>query len=371
VSTKQEQPVVAVLGSVANKMKSNMTNGSPIWFPLLLWKGVILFLKYVARSIRRLRKWLFSKDGAVFLSAFALVLVFGAFWILDTLRSGFSILEDGETLEASRTVPAVPNPVVARIGLETLRLNDVLEFARQDGKLQPEERLTAGEAIERGLVEDAIDQTLLARAAADDGLVSDPEVRAKLTAARNRILAAAFLEQQVQENVTEEMARELYQAQRRNMAGGEEVRLRELVVADAQSAMDISASLNAGLSFEELIANNSIADSAANAGDLGYISTDRLPDAYADQAGSLSPGLYTLPFETEAGWVILKVEGRQRITPPAYSQLEDELMEFLRLRTIDTTVADLRERSRVEIVEPGSLPATEPAETSNPASLRN
>nr|GGH95462.1 hypothetical protein GCM10011355_12060 [Aquisalinus luteolus] len=340
-----------------------------MWFPLLVWKGVTIFFRYTGRSARKVRRWLVSKDGAVFLSAFALVLLFGAFWIMDTLRTGFS--EAGEQEMASNgDIPAVPNPIVARIGTETMRLNDVLEFARQDGKLQADERLTAEEVIERGLVEDAIDQTLLARAASDEGLVSDPEVRAKLTAARNRILAAAFLESQVEENVTEEMARELYQAQRRSMASGEEIRLRELVVADAETAMDISASLNAGLPFEELIANNSIAESAASVGDLGYRSLDRLPEGYADQAGSLSAGLYTLPFQTEAGWVILRVEGRQRITPPAYSQLEDELMEFLRLRTIDTTVADLRERSKVEVIEPGSLPPA-PVETRDPATLRN
>lgn len=341
-----------------------------MWFPLLVWKGVTIFFRYIGRSGRKFRRWLISKDGAVFLSAFALVLVFGAFWILDTLRTGFSEAVDQETAGKTGSVPAIPNPIVARIGMETIRLNDVLEFARQDGKLQADEFLGAAEAIERGLVEDAIDQTLLARAAADDGLVSDPEVRAKLTAARNRILAAAFLEKQVEENVTEEMARELYQAQRRSMASGEEIRLRELVVADAQTAMEISASLNAGFSFEELIANNSIAETAASGGDLGYRSLDRLPAGYADQAGSLSAGLYTLPFETDAGWVILKVEGRQRITPPPYSKLEDELMEFLRLRTIDTTVATLRERSNVQVIEPGSLPP-QPVETRDPATLRN
>ncbi|GGD04612.1 peptidylprolyl isomerase [Aquisalinus flavus] len=352
-------------------MKDKMKNGSPIWFPLLIWKGVTIFLGHIARTMRKVRRWLVSKDGAVFLSAFTLVLILGAFWILDALRTGFSVADEAEVVSAQGAIPAMPDPVVARIGVETMRLNDVLEFARQDGKLQAGERLSAAEAIERGLVEDAINQTLLARAAADDGLVSDPEVRAKLTAARNRILAAAYLESQVADNVTEDMARELYQAQRRSMANGEEIRLRELVVADAQTAMEISASLNAGLSFEELIANNSIAESVANGGDLGYRPLDRLPDAYVNQAGSLSAGLYTLPFETEAGWVILKVEGRQRITPPAYAQVEDELMEFLRLRTIDTTVESLRERSRVEVIEPGSELPAQAVDTRDPATLRN
>lgn len=349
-----------------------MKNGSSSWFPLLFWKGVTILLGYLARTGRKLRRWLVSKDGAVFLSAFALVLLFGTFWILDALRTGFSVAGDEEEIvSAQGAIPAVPDPVVARIGMETMRLNHVLEFARQDGKLQPDERLSAAEAIERGLVEDAVNQTLLARAAADDGLVSDPQVRAKLTAARNRILAAAFLERQVAENVTEDMARELYQAQRRSMSNGEEIRLRELVVADAQTAMEISAALNAGLSFEELIANNSIAGSAANGGDLGYRSLERLPDAYASHAGSLSAGLYTLPFETEAGWVILKVDGRQRITPPAYAQVEEELMEFLRLRTIDTTLESLRERSKVEVIEPGNELPAPAVETRDPATLRN
>ena len=341
-----------------------------MWFFLLAWKGLFIFIRSWGRTLRKVRRWLTSRDGAVFLSALALVLMFGGFWILDTLRTGFSEIGETEAVGAEAAMSAAPNPILARIGAEVIRLNDVLEFARQDGKLQAGERLSAAEAIERGLVEDAVNQTLLARAAADEGLVSDPEVRAKLTAARNRILAAAFLERQVEENVTEDAARELYQAQRRSMASGEEIRLRELVVADAQTAMDISASLNAGLPFEELIANNSIAESAASGGDLGYRPLDRLPAGYAEQAGSLSAGLYTLPFETAAGWVILKVEGRQRITPPAYGQLEAELMEFLRLRTIDATVASLRESANVEIIEPGTLPPGQP-EPRDAATLRN
>lgn len=342
---------------------------SPAWFGVLFASGLRLLWRRSGMLFTGIGRWLFSRDGGAFVCVLSLVLIFGGLWIANTLLP--APLAEIETDQREDAPAAVQdNLVLARIGSRPVYLEEVLEFARQEGRLGERESLTAREAIARGLVEDAIDQRLLAQAAADEGLISAPDVRARLTAARNRILSAAYLEHRLGEEVTAEAARELYQMQRSSMEAGEEIRLRELVVSDAAQAMELSAALGGGIPFDQIVRNNSIVPSAANGGDLGFMPIGDMPDAYAERVGNLSVGLYTLPFQTEAGWAIVKVEGRQRITPPSYRTLEGELMEFLRLRTIETTVNELREEAEVEMIDPDSLAAGE-QENRQSGSLRN
>ena len=95
-----------------------------------------------------------------------------------------------------------------------------------------------------------------------------------------------------------------------------EARTRLLIEAAASgSSSDADATkklLATGASFEALAMERST-DSATrfNGGDLGYLTADVMPDAYAQAIKTAQVGQVVGPFKTEAGFVLLKVEDQR------------------------------------------------------------
>ncbi|MCI5047137.1 MAG: peptidylprolyl isomerase [Aquisalinus sp.] len=319
------------------------------WFWQLVWRSCLLASRDIVTGFAAFRRWLNSTDGQVAMCILTLALVIIGMKTIDVLRLYTPPQEALTDVSAPLVVAEAPDPVLVRVGRRELKHSDILEYAHQAGKLPEAESLSVAEVFERGLVEEATDQMLLAQAGqANVAVTSDEDVIARLTMAQNRILSAAHLRQVIEENVTEEKAVRVYQSQRENISFGDELRLRHVVVAEEALAQGLRDALLEGGDFAQIARDFSIDQaSAAREGQMGYLAFGQMPAGYAERAYAMRNGDISEVFETGTGWAFFKVEGRRPVRPPSFNSVKPDIMEFLRLQAIEKELQRLRESTEV------------------------
>ena len=287
-----------------------------------LWRGVKFglgsgaaagsgFFRLLGRTFGDLFRWLPTRGGRAYSAFSGLVFIVSALWILDELR--VAPASQGALAEGLLRPPSSEaDPIVARVDGRYVHLSDVRAAAVASGTLAPDAPLTVKMAFERKLVESYVDQRLLSRAAAESGVQRNPDISRQLAAARDRILASAFMQTKIANAVTDDAARKLYNAQVDATRMGDEVRARHILVASEEDAQRIVAALEGGADFAELAKSLSADEATASkGGDLGFFGRSGGDPTLSAIAFSTPPGTRAAPFQSEAGWHVLEVTGRR------------------------------------------------------------
>jgi len=262
------------------------------------------------------------------------------------------------------------DPILARIDGRYVHLSEIEASARAGGFLRPDETLTPGNAFERELVESYVEQRLLARAALDDGLQRSPTVARKVNAARDRVLAAAYMDAQLRDTVTPEAVERLYRSQSDVTRLGDEVRARHILVATGEEAEEVVALLKGGADFSALAKERSLDRATAPlGGEVGWFTRGMMTPVFANAAFSATPGELAAPFQTEFGWHILEVVDRRATSAVPFSRVRAPIENFLRMRTIESSLRDLEKKSQVVYFRPkeeDETPSAAPPDLSDP-----
>jgi peptidyl-prolyl cis-trans isomerase C len=235
--------------------------------------------------------------------------------------------------------PAAPDPVVARVGGEEIRLSQ-LRAAVQE---LPEELRNAPEAM---LLPVLLDQMIATRAiiaaARAEGLHESPEVRARVRAAEEEALQEALIRRELAPLLTEEALRARYQREIAEAPREEEVSARHILVPTEAEARAIALEARRpGVDFAELARRRSTGPGAREGGDLGFFRRGDMIAEFAAAAFALQPGQITeTPVRTQFGWHVIKVEARRTVEPPSFEQARAEI----RARVFQESVARIVER---------------------------
>ena len=226
---------------------------------------------------------------------------------------------------AARIAPDEADPVVARVDGTVIRRSDVEREARsQSGDdemvLQP-----GGAEFER-VLDELVDQRLLALEARRRGLHQSEEARRRMALAEERILGNVLVETALADAVTEETIQRIYREQIRLIPLGEEVRARHILVDTRAEADAIAQLLAEGRDFAELaVAMSQDQATRLEGGDLGYFTREGILPAFGSVAFSTPEGEVSEPFRSEFGWHLLKVVDRRRQPPPSIEALRPNL----------------------------------------------
>ena len=313
--------------------------------------GLFYVMGLAFEAFQSLLLWLPTRTGRAYSAVSGVMLAVASLWIVDELRAGAG----AEAVGQSNLRPPVneADPILARIEGRYVHLSEIEAAARAGGFLDGDETLTAQSAFQRDLVESYVEQRLLARAAQDTGMQRSPQVLRRVNAARDRVLAAAFLDSRIKEAVQPETIERLYNSQRDITALGDEVRVRHILVETGEQAEDIIARLNDGGDFGAIArAESRDRATAPLGGEVGWFSQGIMSPnfsrvAFATKVGELAP-----PFQTEFGWHIIEVLGRRPTNAVPLVEVRDDISEFLRLRVIDRTLRDLEEENQVVYYRP-------------------
>ena len=272
-------------------------------------------------------------------------------------------LAEDETAETGTVVsPDDADPVVARVDGTVIRRSDVEREAALQSGSEGEVALRPGEAEFERILEELIDQRLLALEARRRGLNQSEEARRRLALAEERILSNVLVETAVADAVTEETVRSIYDEQIRLIPLGEEVRARHILVDTREEADAIAQLLAEGRDFAELaVAMSQDQATRLEGGDLGYFSRGGILPAFGAVAFATPVGQVSEPFHTEFGWHLLKVIDRRRQPPPSLEALRPNIVRFYTFDQLEALIEGLR--ADAEIERPDLTPPPDEAES--------
>ncbi|WP_309643411.1 peptidyl-prolyl cis-trans isomerase, partial [Phenylobacterium sp.] len=232
---------------------------------------------------------------------------------------------------------------------KTVWTSDVKREAVAQGLIGEGEPLDASSDLFRRVLDEVVDQKLLASEALKRKLDKDPIAQKRLAAARERILGDMLVESVVSDAVNDNAIRGLYQEQLKLAKQSEEIRARQIVVATAVDAEAIKKLLTTGASFEALAMERSTdAATRFNGGDLGYFTTDVMPEAYETNLKAAKVGQVVGPFAIDGGFAVVKVEDRRLEQPITFESARPQIVRFLTYDQVRDLLEKLRSRAKIQ-----------------------
>jgi len=246
----------------------------------------------------------------------------------------------------------------AKVDSKTVWASDVKREAVAQGLIGQGEPLDASSDLFRRVLDEVVDQRLLAAEAVRRKLDKDPVAQRRLAAARDRVLGDMLVERVVSDAVDDNAVKGLYQEQLKLAKRSEEIRARQIVVASAADAEAVRKLLASGASFEALAMERSTdAATRFNGGDLGYFTVDVMPEAYEAALKAAKPGQIVGPFQIDNGFALVKVEDRRDEQPITLEAARPQIVRFLTYDQIRDLLEKLRGRAKVQVMVKTDTPA--------------
>ena len=273
--------------------------------------------------------------------------------------------EDTADMEAG----TASDDVIAEVNGEPITQSDVDAFIAQVPQLQQQ----PAEQVMPVVREELITAKVVDERVAKANLENDPEVQKRMQQAREGIMRSVYLEQMVQEEMTDERLREEYDAfkEQQSASSQEQVRARHILVATEEEVNDIISQLEGGADFNDLASEESTdTASGASGGDLGYFTKAQMVPEFSEAAFSMEEGeVSSEPVKSQFGYHIIKVEDKRTQPAPSFEETKPFLEVQVRRKILEEKLAEWREDADVTVYNEGnsapgtpSTPANTPAE---------
>jgi len=245
--------------------------------------------------------------------------------------------------------PERGDKAVAKVDGKTVWASDVKREAVAQGLIGEGEPLDPSSDLFRQMMDQVVDQKLLAAEAQRRKLDKDPLAQRRLTAAQDRVMGDMLVETTVADAVTEDNIRGLYEEQQKLARRSQEIRARQIVVATAPEVEQLRKLLAAGANFEALAMERSRdASTRFNGGDLGYFTTDVMPEAYEAALKDAKAGQMVGPVQVQNGFALVKIEDVREEQPISLDAARPQIVRFLTYDRIRDLLEKLRAKAKVE-----------------------
>lgn len=262
--------------------------------------------------------------------------------------------------DPTATAEQVEDRLVAEVNGEKIYQSEVLDTIQT---LPPQVRQMPVQMLVPLVADQLVTGRLIARKAMDAGLQDSEEVQRRLADAERRIVQEVWLNQQIDEKMTEEAIQAAYQDFLAANPPAEEVRARHILVETEEEARDIIRQLEEGGDFAAIAAEKSKDPGASNGGDLGYFTKDRMVEPFAEAAFALEPGTTSEePVQTQFGWHVIRVEDRRMQEQPTLEQIRASLEQDVERQIVQDIVAELRSDAEITVYGPDGNPMAQPEE---------
>ncbi|MGU9961968.1 MAG: peptidylprolyl isomerase [Candidatus Puniceispirillales bacterium WSBS_2018_MAG_OTU23] len=193
------------------------------------------------------------------------------------------------------------------------------------------------------VIDDIIDTKLSADAARRDGLADNPLLKEIAQHAMDRILADAWLNEEITRRISEDIITKSYNDLVADTQSRTEVRARHILVNTKDEAVAIITQLEEGRDFAELAIESSTGPSGANGGELGYFRRGAMVPSFEVASFNLEKGAFTTdPVQTQFGWHIIKVEDRRIAEAPSLESAREQLRNAISVKIAGSIITELR-----------------------------
>lgn len=262
---------------------------------------------------------------------------------------------------------------------DSIFFEDVELEAIAQGIIAPGEILAQDHERYQVILDQLIDQRLLAQEAIKRNLDLDKLARHRLAVVRERILGNLLVESIVEKDVTEEAIQAMFSEQTRLQQLEDEVRISLITVADKNTADTVIREFRGGAEFSALAFKYSTdPDSRIRGGDLGFLAPAEQPEPFLSAIGNTKVGSISGALQLEENWHVLKVDERRKKAPLTLEEMRPRIVSFLTFEEINDIIKILRVEANIETLERSEgptfstqLPALAEADDENVAPDQN
>jgi peptidyl-prolyl cis-trans isomerase C len=209
------------------------------------------------------------------------------------------------------------------------------------------------DALFPGLLDQLIDQTLLANAEAAESEGDPLEVELMLANERRGALAAMNVQERVSEPLDEAALQAAYDEAVAGFEPQPEFNASHILVAEEEKARELLTEIEGGADFGEVASANSTDGSAANGGDLGWFGKGQMVPEFEAAVAELEPGSVGGPVQTQFGWHLVRLNETRQSEAPTLEEMRPELESQLRQQQVQEAIESLRAEAEIERPETG------------------
>ncbi|MEM9571007.1 MAG: peptidylprolyl isomerase [Pseudomonadota bacterium] len=254
------------------------------------------------------------------------------------------------------TTPVIDSATAAVVNGEAIYIRDVELEAVAQGMIERGSDFDPTHPDFPQILDQLIDQRLLAQEAVRRGLHQRPEASRRLAAGRERLLGNILVEDLVATEVTEDAIDRMYEEQVKLQQLDDEVRVRRISVETETEARSILTELSDGRDFAEAALEHSTdVRTRLEGGDMGWVKPNDLTDPYPAVIGNTVTGTVSDLFESGLGWTILKVDERRTTPPKTKAEMRPEIITFMTFTQISDILRDLRLTADIRQRDPDEI----------------
>jgi len=305
--------------------------------------------------------------GQIFCITLVLVMIAPGCDLITSIKEYFQEPSDPPASQTALTqkntaVQAQANPALAPMKANTLvRLGSwsitIEEFEERLDALKevvPGYDITDPEA-RRLVLDELINQQVLVLGAEETGLTRQKDIQAAVEEFR-RTLIVREVARQLVENIamSDTEARAFYDENKEAMVGPAQWHVREIVVASKDEATNVLAEILKGAEFAEMAKQYSTGTTAAQGGDLGFITQEPFPQM-GNALLPLEEGDVSGVFKGPEGYYIVKLEEKKGGDPIGFDEIKDDIVQSQTLLAQQQVILEhlerLKARTNIEINE--------------------
>ncbi len=271
-----------------------------------------------------------------------------------------------EVTELDETAPIESNPVLAVVDGEEIKRQDVVAIVNE---MPPQMKQIPMIQLLPMALEQLINNKIIDKKAANAGLENDKDVLEQLAKVKEQLIRVKFLENVINEKVTDESLKAKYDEYVANFPDVEEVKAAHILVEDEKTAKAIIKRLDKGEAFSDLAKENSTDGTSETGGDLGYFTKGDVVPAFGDAAFAIEIGGYTkTPVKSDFGYHIIKVEDKRKRPPAEFAQIKPYMEQEMHRSVLEEVIKEWKETVDIERfdVNGNPLPTEENAEDTAP-----
>ncbi len=218
------------------------------------------------------------------------------------------------------------------------------------GQAQPFEK--ADPQMRDRILRSIMAERILLAEATKQGVDKSEKVAKELEDIKRKLILRTFIETKTADLITDADLKKEYDATIAGMKDEKEVRARHILVPTEDEAKAAKKKIDSGKSFEE-VAKELSKDpgSAAQGGDLGYFTRDKMVKPFADAAFGMKKGEVSGPVKSDFGYHIIKVEDSRKVTPPTFNEMKDQLRGKLQEKKLNEYIEGLVKAANVKLYD--------------------
>lgn len=204
------------------------------------------------------------------------------------------------------------------------------------------------EAVARAIL---LRQALVSQEAEKEKLNRSVEIQLQIEEKRTQLLLAELLAKKVlNEKPKESELLKLYR-DIQNRYNPNELKVRQIVVASEQEASDLISKIKGGEDMAALAKKHSLEESTKEAGgEFPYLNANSIViPGFAQAALALEEGqLMAVPFKSNAGYHVVRLEGKRVVPLPDYNEMKTRLSDHLMQQKVASYIDGLVAKAEVK-----------------------